>query len=62
MKKIKTHKNEQHENEQRQNEHDKGNYVNENNINSHDATIIKMSQDIEYIKTALAELLEKVNK
>ena len=62
LKKIKTHKNEQHENEQRQNEHDKGNYVNENNINSHDATIIKMSQDIEYIKTALAELLEKVNK
>jgi len=62
LKKIKTHTNGQHENEPRQNEHDKGNYVNENNINSHDATIIKMSQDIEYIKTALTELLEKVNK
>ena len=62
LKKIKTHKNEQHENEPRQNEHDKGNYVNENNINSNDATIIKMSQDIEYIKNTLAELLEKVNK
>ena len=56
LKKIKTHKNEQH-----QNEDDKGNYVNENNINSH-AIIIKMSQDIEYIKTALTELLEKINK
>ena len=49
LKKIKTQKNEERRN---------GN--NENNGNSQ--VIIKMSQDIEYIKNALAELLEKVNK
>jgi hypothetical protein len=46
LKKIKTQKNNERQNE--------------NNENSQ--VIIKMSQDIEYIKTALAELLEKVNK
>lgn len=57
LKKIKTQKNEerQHEN----NENNKENNVNENNNSQ---VILKMSQDIEYIKTALAELLEKVNK
>jgi hypothetical protein len=49
LKKIKTQKNKERQNEN-----------NENNENSQ--VIIKMSQDIEYIKTALAELLEKVNK
>ena len=58
LKKIKTQKS---ENEQRQTEY-QGNHVNENNNNNIHTTIIKMSQDIEYIKTALAELLEKVNK
>jgi hypothetical protein len=46
LKKIKTQKNEERRNE--------------NNENSQ--VILKMSQDIEYIKTALGELLEKVNK
>jgi hypothetical protein len=49
LKKIKPQKNNERQNEN-----------NENNENSQ--VIIKMSQDIEYIKTALAELLEKVNK
>ena len=52
LKKIKTQKNEERRNENNGN--------NGNNGNSQ--VIIKMSQDIEYIKTALAELLEKVNK
>ena len=53
LKKLKTQKNEEHRNENEEN------HVNENN-NSH--IIIKLSQDVEYIKNALAELLEKVNK
>ena len=52
LKKIKTQKNEERRNENNGN--------NGNNGNSQ--VIIKMSQDIEYIKTTLAELLEKVNK
>ena len=59
MKKIKTQKS---ENEQQRQTEYQGNHVNENNNNNIHTTIIKMSQDIEYIKTALAELLEKVNK
>jgi hypothetical protein len=59
LKKIKTQKS---ENEQQRQTEYQGNHVNENNNNNIHTTIIKMSQDIEYIKTALAELLEKVNK
>lgn len=59
LKKIKTQKS---ENEQQRQTEYQGNHVNENNNNNIHTTIIKMSQDIEYMKTALAELLEKVNK
>lgn len=62
LKKIKIQKNDERRNENNENnENDEENNVYENNNNSREV-IIKMSQDIEYIKNTLAELLEKVNK
>ena len=58
LKKIKTQKKEECQNGNNGNGGNGGNSGNSGNSQ----VILKMSQDIEYIKTALAELLEKVNK
>jgi len=58
FKKIKKIDSEEFENYLPNGNNNNNNNVNENN-NSH--TIIKMSQDIECIKTTLAELMEKIN-